>query len=78
MSHQTDKIRELLHHIHAIARDHDAAQASMRGESYSIRAASMWGQGNARIRLMDAYARQIGERLDAMEDELEVLDGQTA
>ena len=33
MSHQVDKIRELLHHIHMIARDHDEAQAGMAGES---------------------------------------------
>ena len=68
MSHQVAKIRELLHHIHAIARDHDAAQEAMRGHEYAVRCASMWGQGNARIRLMDAYAKQIGERLSEIED----------
>ena len=38
-----------------------------------MRAASMWGQGNARIRLMDAYAEQIGERLDEIEDAEDVI-----
>jgi len=68
--HQINKIRELVQWIRDIAKDHEEDDVPKDGDTLS-QYARLVGVGISRVRLMDHYAAEIGERLDALEQELE-------
>lgn len=65
---QIHRIREVLGVMRRIAEEHENAQGSLEGYDYARRAAALWGQGNARIRLLDEYARLLGKVLEDLDD----------
>ena len=67
--HQIDKIRELVRFIRDIAKDHEEDDPPADGDL--LRGyARLVGAGIGRVRLMDHYAAEIGERLDALETDI--------
>lgn len=73
MMHQINKIRELVQWIRDIAKDHEEEDPPGK-EDLTGWYARMTGVGISRINLMDHYAAEIGERLDALEQELETTE----
>lgn len=71
--HQINKIRELVRIIRDIAKDYDDESAPTKDDLLGWYA-RMVGAGIGRIHLMDHYAAEIGERLDALEQELETTE----
>lgn len=69
--HEIGRIRATLRLMRNISADHVRDEERLLAAPANPRvpvSSTMWGQGNARIRLLDEYVQELERRIDALDD----------